>query len=42
MIGGFIVGFMAGAIVGYLFLRNNPNIEEKVDDITDNIDENVN
>lgn len=42
MIGGLIFGFMAGAVVCYLFMRNNPSIEEKVDDIVDNIDENLN
>lgn len=41
MIGAFILGFMAGAIVGYLFLRNNKDIKGKVDNITDDIDEQI-
>lgn len=41
MIGGFIFGFVAGAVVSYLFLRNNKDIKAKVDDITDNIDEQI-
>ena len=39
MISGLVVGFVAGALVCYLFLRNNPAIKDKVDDVVDDIDE---
>lgn len=42
MIWGLILAFIAGAVVSYLVLRNNPDIKGKVDDITDNIDNNIN
>lgn len=41
MIGVFILGFVVGAVGGYLFLRNNQDIKDKVDDVTDNIDEQI-
>lgn len=41
MIGAFILGFIIGAVGGYLFLRNNQNIKDKVDGITDDIDEQI-
>lgn len=41
MISGLIIGFVAGAVVSYLVLRNNKDIKEKVDDVTDKIDETI-
>ena len=38
---GLLIGFVGGAVTSYLFFRNNKNIKDKVDDITDNIDNTI-
>lgn len=38
---GLLIGFVAGGVTSYLFFRNNKNIKDKVDNITDNIDNTI-
>lgn len=37
----YAITFLAGALTSYLVLRNNPKIKEKVDEITQKLDDGV-
>lgn len=36
-----IVGVIVGALGSYLVFRNNPQLEEKVDDLTDKVEDKI-
>ncbi len=39
MILGLVIGFVAGLVTYHFVKRNNPKLEAKVDDVTDEVEE---